>query len=229
MEHVKYRVGKWLPSDKNFLTNWVAKKVEVAKTQTGALSPSVAALRDAIYADPILYMSFTSMYDDIPQGYNDQVKDFETMLQVINLVLNEAPCYSVIEDQIGLVGFPINAILDWAMGTTGGYLAFTNATVNQKLQAILDDWKNFLASQDSQYVLTDGPIFSRLPDYTNPVGWFSPEALEAIAAMDPLRARAMTRMIKQTILFTTTSAILLYPITALTAGTISLPASLTPA
>lgn len=53
------------------------------------------------------------------------------MLQIMNQILQEGPCYSKIEDQIGLVGFPINAILDWAMGTEGGYLAFTNTLVNQ--------------------------------------------------------------------------------------------------
>ena len=77
------------------------------------------------------------MYDEIPQGYNEPVKNFETMLLILNQILNEAPCYSVIEDQIGLIGFPINAILDWAMGTRGGYLAFTHPVVNQKLKVII--------------------------------------------------------------------------------------------
>ena len=41
--------------------------------------------------------------------------------------------------EIGLIGFPINAILDWAMGTRGGYLAFTHPVVNQKLSVILNE------------------------------------------------------------------------------------------
>lgn len=187
MKHVRYRVGKWLPSDRDFLNRWIAKKARQATDKNAALSPSVAALRNAIYADPILYMGFTAMYDQIPQGYNEQVKNFETMLQIMNLILTEAPAYSVIEDQIGLVGFPINAILDWAMGTTYGYMTFTNPVVNQKLQNILNDWKTFLQSDASKYVLVDGPVYPSQPDYDNPIGWFSPEAMEAIAAMDPLR------------------------------------------
>lgn len=187
MKYVKYRVGKWLPSDRTFLNSWIEKKIIQAKANKLELHPAIVDLGKAIYSDPILYMSFTSMYDEIPQGYNEPVKNFDTMLLVMNQILNEAPCYSVMENNIGLVGFPINAILDWAMGTSGGYVAFTNALVNQKLSVILNEWKNFLATNASQYVLIDGPILQPQPDYTHPIGWFSPDALEAIAAMDPLR------------------------------------------
>ncbi|WP_374461460.1 phosphatidylserine decarboxylase family protein [Chryseobacterium taeanense] len=189
MNHVKYRVGKWLPSDRNFLNRWIEKKVNQVNANPLALNPAIEDLRNAIYKDAVLYMGFTSMYDQVPQGYNDQVKNFETMLQIMNQILQEAPCYSQIEDKIGLVGFPINAILDWAMGTEGGYLTFTNSLVNQKLQIILNEWKNFLSSSDSRYVLVNGSIDQPQPDYTNPVGWFSPVALEAIASMDPLRGK----------------------------------------
>jgi len=189
MKHVKYRVGKWLPSDRNFLNSWIKMKINQANKSNLELSPAVNDLRDAIYADPILYMSFTSMYDQIPQGYNEPVKNFETMLTIMNQLLQEAPCYSVFEDQVGLVGFPINAILDWAMGTQGGYLAFTHPVVNQKLQAILTEWKNYLASSASQYVLVKGDIEQSQPDYAKPLGWFSPQALEAIAQMDPFRGQ----------------------------------------
>jgi len=189
MKRVKYRVGKWLPSDRDFIKSWLEKKIKQAKEIDLVLDPVIDDLRNAIYFDPVLYMSFTGMYDEIPQGYDEPVKNFETMLQVMNQVLHEAPCYSVIEDQIGLVGFPINVIVDWAMGTTSGYLAFTHPVVNQKLQAILNKWSTFLTSSASQYVLVDGPINQPQPDYTNPVGWLSPEALEAIASMDPFRGQ----------------------------------------
>ncbi len=189
MKPVKYRRGKWLPSDRDFLKSWIEKKVQQAKDSTLELHPVIVDLRKAINADPILYMSFTSMYDEIPQGYNEPVKDFETMLLVMNQVLNEAPCYSVSEDQVGLVGFPINAILDWAMGTKGGFLTFTHPVVNKKLKAILTQWSTFLTSADSQYVLVEGPVNQPQPDYTNPIGWLSPVALEAIAEMDPFRGQ----------------------------------------
>ena len=186
---VKYRIGKWLPSDRDFLKSWITKKIKEAKENNLAFDPVIQDLENVINSDPILYMSFTSMYDEIPQGYNEPVKNFKTMLLVMNQVLTEAPCYSVIEDQIGLVGFPINAILDWEMGTMGGYLAFTNPVVNNKLRVILNKWKTFLESGASRFVLVKGPIEQSQPNYTKPIGWLSPQALEAIALMDPLRGQ----------------------------------------
>jgi phosphatidylserine decarboxylase len=187
MKTVKYRIGRWLPSDKEFISRWIEMKINHANQMNLPLRKSIKDLRDAIYADPILYMSFTSMYDEIPQGYNEPVKNFENMLLLMNQILSEAPCFSVFENQIGLVGFPINAILDWSMGTQGGYLTFLHPVVNQKLQVILTEWKDFLASSASQYVLVDGLIEQSQPDYQNPVGWFSPQALQAMAEMDPMR------------------------------------------
>ncbi len=189
MNHVKYRVGKWLPSDRDYLKQWIENKILVAKAANLPLRKSIKDLRKAIYDDPILYMSFTSMYDEIPQGYNEPVKNFETMLILMNQILNEAPAFSVIENEIGLIGFPINAILDWAMGTRGGYLAFTNPVVNQKLKVILNEWKDFLGSPDSRYVLVDGRIPQTNPDYHEPMGWLTPQAFEAMAEMDPLRGK----------------------------------------
>jgi phosphatidylserine decarboxylase len=187
MKQVKYRVGRWLPSDKKFLLEWLSQKMEHSARMNLPLCKSVRELRDAIYEDPILYMGFTSMYDQIPQGYNEPVKNFENMLVLINQILNEAPCFSKVENQVGLVGFPINAILDWAMGTQGGYMAFLHPVVNQKFEVILNEWSEFLKTETSCYVLTDGPVVQPQPDYLNPIGWFSPEALEAMADMDPMR------------------------------------------
>ncbi len=189
MNNTKYRIGKWLPSDSNFINAWIRSRVQMVQDSDKPLRPSINDLRAAIYADPILYMSFTSMYDEIPQGYNEPIKNFEVMLQIMNQILDEAPCFSVVENQIGLVGFPINAILDWAMGTQGGYLTFTHRLVNEKLKVILNEWKVFLESEASRYVLVDTPIDQQQPDYKAPLGWFTPQALEAIAAEDPFRGQ----------------------------------------
>ena len=143
MNHVKYRVGKWLPSDTAHLNNWINAKIKQAKEMRLEMHPAVLELKHAIDSDPILYMSFTSMYDEIPQVYEEPVKNYDTMLLLINQILQEAPCYSVYEDQVGLIGFPINAILDWAMGTQGGYLAFTHPVVNRKLRVILKCLERF--------------------------------------------------------------------------------------
>jgi len=54
---------------------------------------------------------------------------------------------------MGLIGFPINAILDWPMGTQSGYTFFTTPLVNTHFKAVLDEWKDFLMSSASKDVL----------------------------------------------------------------------------
>lgn len=195
MKHVNYRVGKWLPSDRDHLNKWIESKLQAVEIKKAnllkakeefVLRPSVKALQDAINDDPILYMNFTRMYDEIPQGYNEPVKNFETMLILIDHIMDEAPAFSVVENEIGLIGFPINAILDWAMGTQGGYMAFTHPLVNEKLETILNEWGQFLMSEKSTSVLVEGKIEDYVTtDYAQPIGWFSPEALIAVAKADP--------------------------------------------
>jgi phosphatidylserine decarboxylase len=86
------------------------------------------------------------------------------MLGLFNLIIGEAPAF---QSNDGLVGFPINAILDWPMGTTAGVATFFIPKVNAQFKKMFDVWASFLKSSDSCTVLstTDG-------------GWFSPAALE---------------------------------------------------
>jgi phosphatidylserine decarboxylase len=77
-------------------------------------------------------------------------------------VLTHAPVYN----ETALVGCPINAILDWAMGTHAGFAAFLNDRVNAQLKKVLNEWGIFLRSADSASVLND-----------TPAGWLGREAL----------------------------------------------------
>jgi phosphatidylserine decarboxylase len=88
------------------------------------------------------------------------------MLGLFNLIIGEAPAFQLND---GLVGFPINAILDWPMGTTAGVATFFIPKVNAQFKKMFDVWASYLKSSDSCAVLsaTDG-------------GWFSPAALETM-------------------------------------------------
>jgi phosphatidylserine decarboxylase len=74
----------------------------------------------------------------------------------------------------GLIGFPINALLDWPMATKSGYDVFANALVNQQFKKILAYWSQFLTSEASRYVLTEPA--SRLNPETEVVPWLGDAA-----------------------------------------------------
>ncbi|MFA6189759.1 MAG: phosphatidylserine decarboxylase family protein [Sulfuricurvum sp.] len=174
IENVQFRVGKWLPSDQLLLEKWLEGLVEEVDDNTKPLHPVIEAFKELIEHDAEIFMLFNQMFEQVPAKYNmsptgkPQVRDYHHMLKMINAVMTKAPEF----DSSGLVGLPINAILDWSMGTTGGFAAFLNKKVNIQLKRILNEWGIFLKSSDSCDVLTDK-------------GWLGEEALKALAAMDP--------------------------------------------
>jgi len=170
--------GAWLNADRQALDDARA----ALGTQTGQqgaaapLLPVIDELKTLIEKDPELFMLFTQMFDQIPREApyledplgNPTVRDYREMLHLMNGVLTQAPEFN----KTGLVGFPINAILNWAMGTPAGAAAFLNDKVNAQLKKILNQWAVFLRSPDSRTVLNDDPE----------KGWFGRDAL---AAMPP--------------------------------------------
>ncbi|KAF9559667.1 hypothetical protein CPC08DRAFT_763188 [Agrocybe pediades] len=175
--HVHHRVGGWMPKNHADLESWLAKKIETAehnqRTQESYKHPVIAEFRDFIENDPEIYMAFHQMFDEIPSKppYNNdptgkpQVRDCKLMLSLFDIILEEAPSF----ENDNMVGLPINAILDWPMGTHAGYRAFVNPRVNEMFHKMFNVWTKFLGSPDSRYVLT-----------SEPGGWFSPAAEEAI-------------------------------------------------
>jgi phosphatidylserine decarboxylase len=162
-----FRVGGWLPSDQAFLDQWVGDLVAKVEAESEKpLLPVVDEFRRLIEEDPEVYMLFRFMLEQVPYhkspAHEPQVKTVEKMLGLFNHVMTHAPeC-----NDTGLVGFPVNAILDWAMGTEAGFAAFLNNRVNEQFKKLLNEWGVFLKSADSATVLNDTSS-----------GWFGPDAL----------------------------------------------------
>jgi phosphatidylserine decarboxylase len=83
----------------------------------------------------------------------------------MNYVLGTAPEFNTTE----MVGFPINAILDFPMITRAGLAAFASDKINAMFREVLSDWKAFLDGPDSRSVLNEGPT-----------GWLSSEAQKTV-------------------------------------------------
>jgi phosphatidylserine decarboxylase len=172
-------LGHWLPSDRAHVKEWLKTKVEQLEGQdTLQLDPTIIAMQELVGSNPHLTQLSQDMFTQIPPAYiNDptghpQVRDFNKMLELVNLVLNEGPQWFDVTDPptaMGLIGFPINAILDWPMGTLAGYMFFLDIQVNEKWQAILNTWGQFLKSRESLQCLNGDK------------GWLSTDALIHLA------------------------------------------------
>jgi phosphatidylserine decarboxylase len=161
------RAGGWLPSDQAFLDQWVGDVVaRVAAEGPKPLLPVVDEFRRLIEEDPEVYMLFRFMLEQVPYHrsptHEPQVKTVEQMLRLFNHVMTHAPEYN----DTALVGCPVNAILDWAMGTEAGFAAFLNDRVNGQFKKLLNEWAVFLKSASSAAVLNETSS-----------GWLGPGAL----------------------------------------------------
>jgi phosphatidylserine decarboxylase len=76
------------------------------------------------------------------------------MLDILNYLMTTAPNWGDKSNRMGLVGLPINAILDWPMGTASGFALFLDPEVNAMMKKILNAWGQFLKSPASAYVLS---------------------------------------------------------------------------
>lgn len=154
---VRRRAG-WLPNDQDDLEAWLAghrQRVE-ARGEHVALHPVITEFQDLIDTDPTVRMYLNQMIQQVPTGkpYRQRhLHDVTQTLRLINEVLTMAPEFS----SDAMVMTPLNAILDWTMGTPAGFAAYRDPRINAMLKKILTAWCAFLDSADSRYVLNDSP------------------------------------------------------------------------
>ncbi len=173
-----YQVGKWLDSDQQQLESWLAEVIEESDAHLDLdqqpLKPSLRALKELIEGDAELFMNFNQMFGQIPDDPKfdqdptgaPQIRNSRQLFRVLNHIMTRAPAFN----QTGLVGFPINAVLNWPMGTPAGTQVFLNNDLNRRLKQVLAEWAKFLQSSDSAYVLNDDPER----------GWFGRDAMAAM-------------------------------------------------
>ncbi|MGL5071941.1 MAG: phosphatidylserine decarboxylase family protein, partial [Aeromonas salmonicida] len=179
----KSRPGGWVPRDSAHIARWIRRMKHYVANQPGELVPPIAELRDLVNADPWLHAQAEAMFKEAwrhkhltPLG-QVEVRSFEEFLGLLNGIMTTAPeAYQDIptHEPSGLIGFPINALLDWPMATQSGYHFFANALINQQFKKILDYWALFLQSPASRYVLNE-PV-SRLDKETLVVPWLGKAA-----------------------------------------------------
>ncbi|KAF2222244.1 Phophatidylserine decarboxylase-domain-containing protein [Elsinoe ampelina] len=155
-------LGHWLPKDRAVIRQWVNSKVKQANSANASLSPNIQKFSDFVTSNTVLNGLATRMFTEVPAKYIDdptgqpQIRDFPTFINTLNTILVTGPEFYYKPDDpdaMGLIGFPINAILDWPMGTQSGYAFWYLPEVNQMFEPILADFTSFLGSSASQKLL----------------------------------------------------------------------------
>ncbi|KAK4178570.1 Phophatidylserine decarboxylase-domain-containing protein [Triangularia setosa] len=162
------RMGGWLPTDHRIHQEWLSRTIDRAHKRSGPpeqtkLLPVLQEFKDLIENNPRLYMYFNQMWDEVPRRppYNkdptgkSQIRNYKHMLSVLNEVFGRAPEWTDAAAHAGMVGVPMAAIFDYAMGTPSGHAAFLDPDVNKMLKKILNEWGKFLKTSESASVLGD--------------------------------------------------------------------------
>lgn len=122
------------------------------------LHPVIQELRDLIENNARVYLLVQSMFEQIPNkkpynadpsGQTKQMRGYQHMLEVLNHLLTTAPHWSNASENAGMVGLPVNAVLDWPMGTPSGFAFFLDPDVNAMIKKLINAWGKFLTSEES--------------------------------------------------------------------------------
>ncbi|AXS39511.1 phosphatidylserine decarboxylase family protein [Breoghania sp. L-A4] len=183
----KRRVGGWLPSDPELIRKFVEKLRSRPKADPADYIPPIKDLQNLVASTPTLaaltQVMFVEGYDYDPENPLGQpsVTSWPEFLGLLNAIMTTAPEFYVDAkgEALGLVGFPINALLDWPMGTGAGYTVFSSELFNRAFQPVLRHWSAFLTSEASRYVLAESDPKSDPPV----VAWLSDDAKAQMIAV----------------------------------------------
>lgn len=151
------QLAGWLPADQEDLESWLEGHSDRTESrgEDVELHPVLVEFQQLIDADPVVRLYLNEMIAQVPdrKPYRKRhLHDVPQLLRMINEVLTMAP-----EFGDSAVTLPLNAILDWTMGTPAGFAAYRDPRINAMLKKILNVWCQFLSSADSLYVLNDSP------------------------------------------------------------------------
>lgn len=170
-EHHVHRVGDWLPGDHRSHKEWLGGVIDHVDKNPKDFHPVIKEFQKLIENDSRIYMLMQSMFDEIPSKKpysNDptggkQVRDYLHMLELFNHLMTTAPYWNDESKKVGMVGLPIQAVLDWPMGTPSGFAVFQDPTVNAMMKKVLNTWGEYLRSEESAKQVL----------HTGSTGWFS--------------------------------------------------------
>ncbi len=149
-----FHAGHWLPEEPNALQAWLHNFKIRADAQKASRHPVIQEFADLIEGDPIVRMYFTSMIGQVPRTAKYRARHLDSVEQMLNL-MNAVLTYVPEFEDSAYVGCPLDAILDWCMGTPAGFAAFRHPPVNAILKKLITVWCEYLTSEASLHVIND--------------------------------------------------------------------------
>ncbi|KAL4728115.1 hypothetical protein ACLX1H_004850 [Fusarium chlamydosporum] len=163
-------MGKWHASQRPSVQRWVVSLLnEATQNDASILDPSLVAFRQLVNSSQNWKALSNNMFIQSSKNYDPTgapaLKSFDEFIHAVNVIIKSAPPFlgeNVPPTAMGLIGFPINAVLDWPMGTMAGYEFWLIPAINASFKVVLNTWGTFLKSPASQAGLKDWLSLSAL-------------------------------------------------------------------
>ncbi|MFJ9952053.1 phosphatidylserine decarboxylase family protein [Kitasatospora sp. NPDC091207] len=147
------RAAGYLPDSRAAIDEWQADFVLRLGDGGGEFSPGVRELEALIKRDGIVRMYVSQMIQEVPPPHQ-HIKGVDELLAALDLIRTTAPQYN--PDREKRVFFPMSALFVYMMMTPAGEALFRNEKFNRAIQKILKEWCDYLDSDRSAGVLTEG-------------------------------------------------------------------------
>nr|BAQ19358.1 phosphatidylserine decarboxylase 1 [Grifola frondosa] len=169
------RYAGWLPANPAIQRSFIGKHAELIRTPYGRRAAHVAPVakfENAIKSDPTMVDLFNQIFLQVSD--ENQVKDFDSLLYMLDIIVVQPPKYYVAKDESGNVigepiGVPVYLLFDLLSNTSAAYDLFRKPAFNAALKDLLDSWGQYLTTGDSNSSLND-----------QHEGWFSDVALTSL-------------------------------------------------
>jgi len=149
----------------NTQKNYALRKNKTVKKKYEHLA--ITNFRKMLETNPLEMQYMNTMISSIPNKsqFKDHPKTLEELFKKLNNVLTEAPNFN----KTALVGTPLSRILLWTMGSPEGFATYRRDKINDMFRVVLIEYKKFLDSPASRYVLNKSNS-----------GWFGKDASKKI-------------------------------------------------
>ncbi|GAA3652699.1 phosphatidylserine decarboxylase family protein [Flavivirga jejuensis] len=181
----QFNVGRWLPADYELIRNHIKGIKSYVASNPTSLTPNIVALNAYVTGNPTINTWSNDMFTEVPAKYKNSIygtelQSWSEFIPLLNGIMTMTQTFN----ESGCVGFPINSLLDWAMGTNSGHKFFLDNGVNEHFNKVLNDWGAYLKSTPSKSaVLNSNALVTGYPGHfsDNQYYWLSDKAMISMA------------------------------------------------
>lgn len=124
-----------------------------------SFKPSIVRMQQVIERNGVVRMYLSQMLEESDGETRGEmfgrIKSIDHLLKVLNRIISSAPIYSPDPELTSAYTFPMSSLFTEMMATDAGENAFRNEEFNNAMTGVLQEWCDYLDSEESRSVLNE--------------------------------------------------------------------------